>query len=292
MTDIGTDLYPPSGRSKIVLPVLIGAVVALAIFAVYLFVQVDRTKTDVAKLREALMTEVSNLRASSTVTTETQRKNLDSLRDQLEAARRTAALAAGQAKTEALRHAEELAKRLEEEQQRQKQMVATELSVVKEAASSANTKIASVSSDVTTVRSEVASTKSELDRTIAALKSVQGDLGVQSGLIATNAKELAALKSLGERNYFEFDLTKSKEMRKIGDVTMRLKKADVKRNRYTIELVADDKLVEKKDRSVNEPVQFYVARARLPYEVVVNDVRKDQVVGYLATPKVQVGRTQ
>ncbi len=292
MTDIGTDLYPPSGRSKIVLPVLIGAVVALAIFAVYLFVQVDRTKTDVAKLRESLMTEISNMRDASTVTTEAQRKHLDTLRDQLEAARKTAALAAGQAKTEALRHAEELAKRLEEEQQKQKQMVATELSEVKEAASSANTKIASVSSDVNTVRSEVASTKSELDRTIAALKSVQGDLGVQSGLIATNAKELAALRSLGERNYFEFDLTKSKEMRKIGDVTMRLKKADVKRNRYTIELVADDKLVEKKDRSVNEPVQFYVARARLPYEVVVNEVRKDQIVGYLATPKVQVGRTQ
>jgi chromosome segregation ATPase len=271
---------------------LIGAVVALAIFAVYLFVQVDRTKTDVAKLRESLMTEISNMRDASTVTTEAQRKHLDTLRDQLEAARKTAALAAGQAKTEALRHAEELAKRLEEEQQKQKQMVATELSEVKEAASSANTKIASVSSDVNTVRSEVASTKSELDRTIAALKSVQGDLGVQSGLIATNAKELAALRSLGERNYFEFDLTKSKEMRKIGDVTMRLKKADVKRNRYTIELVADDKLVEKKDRSVNEPVQFYVARARLPYEVVVNEVRKDQIVGYLATPKVQVGRTQ
>jgi hypothetical protein len=138
----------------------------------------------------------------------------------------------------------------------------------------------------------VASTKSELDKTIATLKTVQGDLGVQSGLIATNSKELSALRTLGERNYFEFDLTKSKELRKIGDVTMRLKKADPKRNRYTIELVADDKLVEKKDRAVNEPVQFYVARARLPYEVVVNEIKKDQVVGYLATPKVQVGRNQ
>lgn len=292
MTDIGSELSPTSGRSKLVVPVLIGAVVALAIFAAYLFVQVDRTKTDVAKLRESLMTEISNLRASSTVTTETHRKHLDSLREQLESARRTAALAAGQAKTDALRHAEELAKRLEEEQQKQRQMVATELSEVKEAATSANTKIASVSSDVNTVRSEVASTKSELERTIAALKSVQGDLGVQSGLIATNAKELAALRALGERNYFEFNLTKSKEMRKVGDITMRLKKADVKRNRYTIELVADDKLVEKKDRTVNEPVQFYVARARQPYEVVVNEVKKDQIVGYLSTPKVQTGRAQ
>ena len=292
MTDLASDSYPPSGRSKIVVPILIGAVVALAIFAVYLFVQVDRTKTDVAKLRESLMTEISNMRATSSVTTEAQKKHLDTLRVQLESARRNAALAVGQAKTEAVRHAEDLGKRLEEEQQKQQQMVATELSQVKEAASSANTKIANVSSDVTSVRNEVASTKSELDKTIATLKTVQGDLGVQSGLIATNSKELSALRTLGERNYFEFDLTKSKELRKIGDVTMRLKKADPKRNRYTIELVADDKLVEKKDRAVNEPVQFYVARARLPYEVVVNEIKKDQVVGYLATPKVQVGRNQ
>jgi len=279
-----------AGRSRVVTAVLIGAVAALVVFAIYLFVQLDNTKTELAKLRETLMTEISNMRETSSVTTEASRKHMESLRGQLEAARRTAAVAVGQARTEAVRHADELAKRLALEQEKQQQQVKRELTEVKEAASSANTRIASVSSDVTSVRTEVASTKSELEKTIATLKSVQGDLGVQSGLIATNARELAALKTLGERNYYEFDILKSKEMRKVGEVALRLKKADTKRNRYTIEVVADDKTVEKKDRTVNEPVQFYVARARVPLEIVVNEVRKNQIIGYLAAPKVQQTR--
>ena len=61
-------------------------------------------------------------------------------------------------------------------------------------------------------------------------------------------------------------------------------------HRFTIELLADDKRVEKKDKNLNEPVQFYVSKARQPYEIVVNEVKKDQIVGYLATPKVQTSR--
>ncbi len=85
-----------------------------------------------------------------------------------------------------------------------------------------------------TVRSEVASTKSQLDKTIAELKSVRGDLGVQSGLIATNSKELTRAAIRGDRNYYEFNLTKSKQMQKVGDVSIRLTKVDIKKNRFTI----------------------------------------------------------
>jgi hypothetical protein len=147
-----------------------------------------------------------------------------------------------------------------------------------------------VSTEVGTVKSDLSSTKAELDKTIASLKSVSGDLGVQSGLIATNGKELAALKALGERNYFEFNLGKTKQPQRVGDVMLQLKKADQKRNRYTLDITADDKRVEKKDKGVNEPVQFYTSKARQPYEIVVNEVKKDVIVGYLATPKVQTGR--
>ena len=147
----------------------------------------------------------------------------------------------------------------------------------------ANTKIADVTSDV-------ASTKSELSKTISDLKRATGDMGVMSGLIATNAQELSALKQLGERNYFEFQLARNSKPQRIGDVLVALKKTDPKRNKYTVEIVADDKKVEKKDKNTNEPVQFYVSRARQPYEIVVNEVKKDQVVGYLSAPKVQVAR--
>jgi hypothetical protein len=113
---------------------------------------------------------------------------------------------------------------------------------------------------------------------------------VQSGLIATNAQELQALRRLGERNYIEIKLGKTKDRQRIGDITLLLKKTDPKKNKYTVEVMADDKLTEKKDKNVNEPVQFYTSKARQPYEIVINQVQKDMIVGYLSTPKVEATR--
>ena len=144
--------------------------------------------------------------------------------------------------------------------------------------------------DVTAVKADIASTQSNLEKAVADLKRVNGDMGVMSGLIATNGKDLAALRELGERNYFEFDLTKKQADKRIGNVTLRLKNADVKHNRFTLEVLADDKRVEKKNRTINEPVQVYVGGNRQPYEIVVNQVKKDAVVGYLSTPKVTLAR--
>ena len=109
-----------------------------------------------------------------------------------------------------------------------------------------------------------------------------------SVLIATNGKELAALQALGERNYVQFTIqkSKSKQPQKVGDVGILLKNADPKKNRFTIELTADDKTTEKRDRGVNEPLQFMTSKAKQPYELVVNDVKKDTIVGYLSIPKV------
>lgn len=148
--------------------------------------------------------------------------------------------------------------------------------------------ITGIQGEVGTVKTEVASTKSELEKTIAELKRVNGDMGVMSDRIATNGTELAALRKLGERDYFEFTLTKGSRMQRVGDIQIALKKADMKRNRFTVDVLADDRKVEKKDKGVNEPVQFYTAAARIPYEIVVNQVSKDKVTGYLAVPKVTV----
>ena len=86
--------------------------------------------------------------------------------------------------------------------------------------------------------------------------------------------------------FSEFTLAKGKTPQKVGDVSILLKKSDAKSNRYTIDLIADDKRVEKKDKTVNEPVQFLLSKATQPYELVVNDVKKDSIKGYLAAPKV------
>lgn len=275
------------GGWDVKLSVLAGVVIALLVANVYLFVQMDRVKGELGKLRDSTLKEVANLKETSSVNTANNRRRLEALNEELEAARRQASVAVGQAKTEAMARAEQLSRQLAEEQRRQQQVMTSQISEVKQATSEAATKIGEVSTDVTNVRSEVAATKSELDKTVAEMKRMNGDMGVMSGLIATNGKELTALKNLGDRNYFEFKLGKTKAPQKVGDVAILLKRTDPKRNKFTIELVADDKRVEKKDKNLNEPVQFYVSKARQPYELVVNQVGKDLITGYLATPKVQ-----
>src|SRR6266571_3612288 len=221
--------YPPpadDSGSNLKTAILAGAVIAMLAANVYLYMQVDVLKTGISKLRESIATEVTNLRENSSATTATHRKSIETLKSELEAARRTAATAASHAKSEAESHADQIAKQLAAEQKRQAQEVATEISAVKAEATTTNSKIGEVNSEVSTVKSQVASTKSELDRTIGDLKKVNGDLGVQSGYIATNGKELAALKRLGERNIFEFNLAQSKVPQKVGDITLVLKKTD------------------------------------------------------------------
>jgi chromosome segregation ATPase len=259
----------------------------------YLYYQINQIHTQLAQMQDSLSAEIAKINETSTVTTQTSRRSVDAVKEQLKKDRAYAAQLSGEAKVEAIKHADETAARLEKLQQEQGQQVAAvsaDVTKVKSETTAANTRIGEVSSEVGNVKSDVAATKSELEKTIADLKSTRGDLGVQSGLIATNSKELSALKALGERNYTEFKIAKSKNLQKIGDISVLLKSTDPKRNRYTIEVVADDKRVEKKDKTVNEPVQFLLSKATQPYELVVNDVKKDLISGYLAAPKVQQTR--
>jgi chromosome segregation ATPase len=152
-------------------------------------------------------------------------------------------------------------------------------------------KISSVSSDVSGVKTDVGGVKTDLGNTQTQLKAdeaqmqtMKGDLGQQSGLIATNAQELEILKHKGDRNYYEFTLQKG-QRRPISTVSLELRKADAKHSRYTLIVYADDKKIEKKDRGLNEPVQFYTGKDNYLYELVVNSIDKNQVKGYIATPK-------
>jgi hypothetical protein len=271
-------------------PLVAGALIALVAANIYLYVQIDHLRTDVAKNREELMTALSNVRDASSVTSASQMRHIETLKEELESARSAARSSSSQVKAEALAHADQLARQLEAEQAKVAQQVTTEISTVKsdvkQVASNADAKIAGVATDVGAVRTQATATQSELQKTISDLKSVRGDMGVQSGLIATNANELSALKLRGERNYIDVKLGKSKQPQRFGDITLKLNKTDPKKNKYTVEVMADDKLTEKKDKSVNEPVQFYTAKGgHTPYELVINQVQKDQIVGYLSTPK-------
>jgi hypothetical protein len=146
--------------------------------------------------------------------------------------------------------------------------------------------VAGVKTHVGAVETEVSSTRSELEATKAKLDRAIGDLGVQSGLIAHTRDELEVLKHKGDRNYYEFTLAKnSKHPTPVGTVSLQLRKTDAKRGKYTMNVQADDRTIEKKDRNLNEPVQFYSGRERSLYELVVYAIDKNQVTGYLSTPK-------
>ncbi len=285
-----TYIIPPPSGPNWKMPLLIIVLVLLAAANIFLFVQLDRVKTDnrneMAKLSADLNSTVEKMRIDSSEDVRRSRRTVEALQAQLEQQRRAANAAVGQAKIDAQRKVQQLQSKVADEQAQQQQAIAA----VKQTADTATTQLQSVSTDVGNVKTDVQTTKGQLEQTIANLKRVTGDVDSHASLIATNGKELDALRQLGERNYSEFTITKSKKPTRVGDVMVRLKKADVKHNRFTIEVIADDKTVEKKDRTINEPIQFYTLKAKQPDEIVVNQVRKDVIAGYLATPKVQNNR--
>ncbi|MEO8126519.1 MAG: hypothetical protein ABJF23_00860 [Bryobacteraceae bacterium] len=257
--------------------------------------QLETVKADL----EVTRTELKTLKSASVNSSKAAGRSLSAIREELQIARAQVASAAGEVRAGATHRAEELSaelsRRLVSEQarnERQQAQLKRDLSEVEEVAHKANSKLGEVTTEVVAVRTEVADNRNRLERTVADIRRVKGDMGVQSGQIATNRTELQALKAIGEKSYYEFDL-KSKEASTIAGVNVLLKKTDPKKFRFTLDVIANDKKVEKKDRIVNEPVQFMVIKVRQPYslevnelyEIVVNEVGKDRIKGYLATPK-------
>ena len=160
----------------------------------------------------------------------------------------------------------------------------------------ATTKIDGITGDVSVVRTDLDATRNDLKATRSDLNSTRSDLGATRDevannrrdlgtLIARNSTELSELRRKGEREYFEFDIVKGKQYKRVGDVTMQLRKTDVKRQKYEVVINADDKAMQKKDRMANEPVTFVVGPDRQRYELVVNYVDKDRIRGYISSPK-------
>jgi phage shock protein A len=267
-----------------------GLVLALAGDA-YLMVRSNDLKAQVAQVKDDEQAQIAKLSDTATSLLEQQKQQLQqvqALNDDFGGKYDTTSSALRKARLDAQKASAQLAAKLEEQQK----AVGDEIGQLKDATTTATSKlnddVSGVKTDVGAVRTDLSATRSDLDKTGAELKRAVGDMGVMSGLIATNSKDLQALRDLGERNYFEFDLEKGAMTKKVGNVTLTLKKSDPKHNRYTIAVMADDKLVEKRDKTINEPVQLYTASSKQPYEIVVNKVKKDGVVGYLATPKVNV----
>jgi hypothetical protein len=145
--------------------------------------------------------------------------------------------------------------------------------------------VTDVKTDVGGVKTDVAKTKTDLAETNNQLTSMKGDLNGHSSLIARNGAELEILKHKGDRNYYQFTLVKGVKQ-PVGTVSLVLNRADSKKSKYTLTVFSDDKQYQKRDKSLNEPLQFYSGKQPMLFEIVVNDVTaKNTVTGYLSAPK-------
>jgi predicted nucleic acid-binding Zn-ribbon protein len=138
------------------------------------------------------------------------------------------------------------------------------------------------SDDVNKLNGDVTGVKTDLESTKNNIQMARGELGT---LIAKNHEEIDELRRLGQRDYYEFSISRKGTRQKVGDLQVELRGANPKKNQFSVALFVDDTRFEKKNRATNEPIYFYTQGSRAPLELVVNKVSKDKIVGYLSVPK-------
>jgi len=127
--------------------------------------------------------------------------------------------------------------------------------------------------------SAINQTRSDLEGNIS---STRDEL---NGSIAKNHEELVALEQRGERNYYEFDLSKSKQFQRTGPISLSLRKSDTKHKHYNLALIVDDNQLEKKNVDLYEPIWLRDSDDPQPLEIVVNKIDKNHIHGYVSEPK-------
>jgi chromosome segregation ATPase len=236
-------------------------------------------------LQSTLQEQIGGVEESSSLYAGQARRELEALRQQIETAREEAA---NRAQREARRQSSQVAKSLSEQQQRQQEELMGGIHDVRNVADEANTEVKVVRNDLLTMKSDFEDTNAHLHETASLLEQTHSDVGEINGLVSDNRSEIASLRRLNERDRVSFRLAKSKDLQRVADIQLRLRDTDMKRNKFTLEILADDKKFVKKDRQVAEPVLFYMGETAQPYELVVTSIQKDVVSGYLARPKVHM----
>jgi len=260
---------PPSRRNEILLYVVIAVVVIGVIYAIVSLYLMRDMRTRLAAMEQRQQTlETAQVELGNRIH-ETSSEFKQALSSEV-----------GMTKQELAQRAAELdrqqkaaAAKLAAAQSRQGQQIAA-----------VSGEVTGVKTDVGTAKTDIQKTQTDLAATNAKLERAIGDLGVQSGLIAHTAAELDVLKRKGDRNYYDFTLTKGART-PVSTISLQLKKVDPKKSKFTLNVIADDRTIEKKDRTLGEPLQFYTGRDKMLYEVVVFTAAKNTITGYLATPK-------
>ncbi len=198
-------------------------------------------------------------------------QELDAVKTELDQASKRVGAQSGE-----LRRARNMVAQLQDQQHSQAEQVEQELSQKAD-----QKQVGALTQDVSSTKTDLNSTQKTVSTLVSDLGMARSDMGT---LIARNHQDIEYLRKNGDRDYFEFTLTKGKED-KVAGIGLTLKKTNPKHYRYNIDTLADDIRVERKDCAVNSPLFFYVSGSKKPYELVVNRVEANQVKGYISTPK-------
>lgn len=226
--------------------------------------QAQAQKQMVAQLQEEISKKVSALERTNAAQLEAFKADLNTTAKHVQWAGGTA------------RNTRLLVTKLQNDQKQQAEILKQEI-----AQKADQQQLGALSQDVSATRTDLSDTKKVLDATRSDLGMVRSEFGT---LIARNHDEIEQLRKLGERDYFEFTLQRDK-LQKVSGVGLLLRKTNVKAHRFNMDLLADDMQIEKKNRTINEPIFFYVGGSKRFYELVVNKVESRQVKGYMSTPK-------
>ncbi len=275
------NLTPRPSRNGVKIGLALVAAAALG-FNFYLLSKINHVHGTSDLQSTELQSRIQTLEEQLAVQDSRGKHSVDALRADIEQARKQAY---SSARNEARRQSDRLAKQVAEKQREQQEMFLGQIGSVKGSTETNQAEIGEVRGNVDGVKTQVAETREELAETADRLIAAQRAMDEVDGRVGANSARLQDIIRRGERELTQFTLVKSKKRSRVEDVQLRLKDTDAGKNRFTIEILADDQLITQKDRYLSEPVEFYVTGAARPYEIVVTAVKKDRIVGYLVRPK-------
>ena len=271
---------PSSSRPVIVVALVI---VFAAATNLYLFTKVKSIEVEAHTLRTQLETEMAKVHESSAYRSTQARREFNELREEVKKAQ-TQITNKTDANTRA--RTKRLADAVAKNQREQQELLLGEIRGVSSKAGEAQQGVKEVRTDVQVIKSDAEETRAQLNETGSALRSTRNHLMDLDGQVNSHAADIAKLHELGERQRVAFALTKSDRMQRIGEIYLRLKSTSPRNNRFTLEVMADDKTVEQKKKHVHEAMRFYLPGSAQPYDIVVTSVQRDQVNGYVSKAKV------
>lgn len=261
------------------------AAVAIAVaavgFNVYLSSRIQSIDNSAATERSMLERQISGLEERMAAKDNAHAHTVAALREELE---KTQRVASSQARREAKRQSDSTAQLVAQQQREQQEMLLGELGAMRNTTDDNRNGIETVRTEVDGVRGAIDDARRDLAETEDVLLSTQDDMSSVAGRVDEQGLTLAELKRRGERETVPFVLNESKTSTKVGGLQLRLRDTKPSRNRYTVEILADDQLIVQKDRSVNEPVALYIPGSERPHEIVVTKVEKGRVTGFISRP--------